>query len=69
MEEVGKEHWQVGLWVALAIDESRVSTPRTQSNKKAFSAKRYGKGKNGKIASKLEEQKEAKQEIVRFDTR
>ena len=48
MEEVGKEHWQVGLWVALAIDGSRVSTPRTQSNEKAFAAKNYGKGKKAR---------------------
>ena len=48
MQDVNKDHWQVGLWVALAIDGSRVSTPRIQSNEKAFAAKNYGKGKKAR---------------------
>lgn len=54
MEEQGGKHWRVGRWLALAVDGSRVSTPRTQDNEKAFCAPNYGKGqtarrkKNGK---------------------
>lgn len=48
MEDVADEHWRIGLWVPLAVDGSRVSTPRTKSNEKAFSAKNYGKGREAK---------------------
>lgn len=42
MEQCGQEHWRVGLWLALAVDGSRVSTPRSVANEKAFCAKNYG---------------------------
>ena len=32
------EHFRVGRWVALAVDGSRVSVPRTKKNEKAFCA-------------------------------
>jgi hypothetical protein len=44
MQEAGGSHWRVGPWLALAVDGSRVNTPRTQSNEQAFAAKHYGKG-------------------------
>src|SRR5262249_49873644 len=34
MEEQGSKHWRVGLWLALAVDGSRVSVPRTEENEK-----------------------------------
>lgn len=42
MEAHGSEHWRVGRWLALAVDGSRVSVPRTQANEQAFCAPNYG---------------------------
>ena len=42
MEKVGGEHWRIGRWLPLAVDGSRVSTPRTEKNEQAFSSKTYG---------------------------
>ena len=52
MNEVSGDHWRVGLWLALAVDGSRASTPRTISNEKAFSIKNYGKGRKAKSRTK-----------------
>jgi DDE family transposase len=52
MEECGRGHWRVGRWLALAVDGSRISTPRTATNEKAFCAARYGKGKTAKYRKK-----------------
>lgn len=43
MQEHGGEHWRVGRWLALAIDGSRTSVPRTKANEGAFCAPNYGK--------------------------
>src|SRR4029077_5565367 len=48
MEAHGGEHWRVGLWLALAVDGSRTSVPRTQANERAFCAPNYGHGKTAK---------------------
>jgi hypothetical protein len=45
MEQVADEHWRIGLWLALAVDGSRVTTSRTVSNEQAFAIKNYGHGK------------------------
>jgi hypothetical protein len=37
-----------GRWVAIAVDGSRATTPRTVSNEDAFCAKNYGKGNTAK---------------------
>ncbi|MEZ6062421.1 MAG: transposase [Planctomycetaceae bacterium] len=63
MEEVGGEHWRIGLWVALAVDGSRVTTPRTQSNEKAFSAKNYGHGKKAKSRRKWKNRKKRSKKL------
>jgi hypothetical protein len=64
MEQVGgDEHWRVGLWVALAVDGSRVSTPRTVSNEKAFAAKNYGKGKKAKSRKKWKDKKKRSKKL------
>ena len=42
MEQSAGSHWRIGKWLPLAVDGSRVTTPRTSSNELAFSAKRYG---------------------------
>jgi Transposase DDE domain len=44
MEQVGGQHWRIGPWLPLAVDGSRVTTPRTASNEQAFAIKNYGYG-------------------------
>lgn len=43
MERHGGAHWRVAGWLPLAVDGSRVSTPRTVLNEKAFCAPNYGR--------------------------
>jgi Transposase DDE domain len=52
MEEVGGEHWRIGNWVAIAIDGSRGSVPRTRANEAAFCAKNFGHGMTAKYRKK-----------------
>jgi hypothetical protein len=52
MEKQGVEHWRVGLWLALAVDGSRVSVPRTEENEKTFCAPHFGKGKTARYRRK-----------------
>jgi hypothetical protein len=52
MEEQGGEHWRVGRWVALAVDGSRVSVPRTKDNEKAFCAPHFGNSRKAKSRRK-----------------
>lgn len=52
MEQAAHRHWRIGLWLALAVDGSRVTTPRTASNEQAFASRNYGHGKRTKARSK-----------------
>lgn len=52
MEEHGGEHVRIGRWLPLAVDGSRISTPRTVSNEQAFAAKNYGQGGRGQNRTK-----------------
>jgi hypothetical protein len=52
MQECGRGHWRIGPWLALAVDGSRVSTPRTAANEKAFGAPHYGHGKTARYRKK-----------------
>ena len=52
MREHGDKHWRVGLWLALAVDGSRVSVPRTKANEKAFCAPNFGHGKTARYRKK-----------------
>src|SRR5262249_55681035 len=52
MEQHGGPHWRVGWWLALAVDGSRVSVPRTAANEKAFCAPHFGKGKTARYRRK-----------------
>jgi hypothetical protein len=52
MQEIGSRFLRVGCWVAIAIDGSRATTPRTASNEQAFCAKNYGKGVTAKYRKK-----------------
>ena len=60
MEEVGKEHWRIGLWLPLAVDGSRASTPRTKTNEKAFRAANYGKSNTRQYRKKTSKNKRKK---------
>jgi Transposase DDE domain len=42
MQEAGGTHWRIGRWVPIAVDGSRISTPRTDKNERAFCAPNYG---------------------------
>lgn len=44
MEQAAPEQWRIGRWLPLAVDGSRVSTPRTADNERAFSAANFGQG-------------------------
>lgn len=46
MERHGGDHWRIGLWLPLAVDGSRVSTPRTRANERAFCAPHYGRSRS-----------------------
>ena len=48
INQIDGQHLRIGRWLAIAIDGSRGTTPRTVSNEKAFCAKNYGKGKTAK---------------------
>jgi hypothetical protein len=52
IEQIGGRHLRVGRWVAIAIDGSRSTTPRTVSNERAFCAKNYGQGQTAKYRKK-----------------
>ncbi len=52
IEQIGGRHLRVGRWVAIAIDGSRSTTPRTVSNEQAFCAKNYGNGSTAKYRKK-----------------
>jgi hypothetical protein len=36
MQESGQSYWRIGKWLALAVDGSRVSVPRTARNEERF---------------------------------
>lgn len=57
MEQVGGKHWRIGRWLALAVDGSRATTPRTRSNEAAFSAQNYGRGRKAKSRKKWRNKK------------
>ena len=52
MERHGGEHWRVGGWLPLAVDGSRVSTPRTAANEAAFCAPNHGRSASAKHRAK-----------------
>ena len=69
MEQCGGEFWRIGKWLPLALDGSRVSTPRTKANEDAFCAKNYGKGKTARYRKKknkgMRRKKKAKPQPVK----
>jgi hypothetical protein len=57
MEQCGGKYWRIGEFLALAVDGSRVSVPRTKSNEAAFAAKNFGKGGKAKRRLKWKNKK------------
>lgn len=58
MEQHGGAHWRVGRWLALAVDGSRVSVPRTKKNEKAFCAPNFGKSRTAQARRKKNKKKD-----------
>jgi hypothetical protein len=65
MEQEGGKHWRVGRWLALAVDGSRVSVPRTKENEKALCAPNFGNSKNAKSRKKKRKRPPRKAEPVK----
>jgi hypothetical protein len=42
MERIGGDYWRIDGWLPLAVDGSRITTPRTGSNEIAFAAPHFG---------------------------
>ncbi len=57
MEKVGGTYWRIGRWLPLAVDGSRVTTPRTAKNEQSFASKNYGHGKRAQSRSKWKNKK------------
>jgi hypothetical protein len=57
MEEVGGEYWRKGEFLALAIDGSRLTVPRTKENEKAFAAPNFGHGARARSRRKWKNKK------------
>ena len=51
-EDIGGRFWRCDQWLLIGFDGSRVSTPRTASNEKAFCASNYGNGTTAKYREK-----------------
>ena len=63
MEQVAHDHWRIGLWLAIAVDGSRVSTPRTKANENVFRAANYGKSNSAKYRKKKSKNKRKKNRV------
>ena len=64
MEQTAGEYWRIGRWLALAVDGSRVTTPRTASNEQAFSIKNYGHGRKAQRRCKWKNKKRRSKPIT-----
>ena len=63
IEKASPESFRIGRWLALAVDGSRFTTPRTKSNERAFAAKSYGKGKQAKSREKWKNKKKRSKKL------
>jgi hypothetical protein len=52
LEELDSRFFRVGLWVLIAFDGSRTTTPRTPANERAFCAPNHGRGKTAQYRKK-----------------
>lgn len=46
MEQQGRDAWRIGGWLPLAVDGSRITTPRTRGNEVDFSAPHFGQSRS-----------------------
>lgn len=63
MERSGSPYWRIGKWLALAVDGSRITTPRTASNELAFSAQHYGQGKQARSRKRWKNKKKRSKKL------
>jgi hypothetical protein len=63
MEGAAGRHWRIGLWLALAVDGSRFTTPRTAKNEQAFAIRNYGHGRKAKARTKWKNKKRRSKKI------
>ena len=59
----GEQHWQIGLWLALAVNGSDLTTPRTANNERAFAIRNYGHGRKAKTRKKWKNKKRRSKKI------
>src|SRR5262249_19247331 len=64
MEAIGRRHWRIGVWLPLAIDGSRTTTPRTQKNEAALCPRRYGHGAKAKSRVRWKNKKRRQKELT-----
>jgi len=57
MEHAAGAYWRMGMWLVLAVDGTRLTTPRTISNERAFAARNYGFGAKAKGRKKWKNKK------------
>ncbi len=57
MEQIGGDYWRIDGWLPLAVDGSRITTPRTQSNEASFSAAHYGGSRKARSRTKWKNKK------------
>ncbi len=63
MEQAGGGYWRLEF-LALAVDGSRVTVPRTKSNELAFPAQNYGHGGMTKSRRKLKDKKRRSKKLA-----
>lgn len=64
MKHIAGDYWRIGPWLAIAVDGSRTTTPRTQGNERAFNPPRYGHGKKSKSRSRWKNKRRKKQKAA-----
>jgi hypothetical protein len=64
MEAVSSEYFRIDKWLPLAVDGTRFTTPRTESNEAAFAAKNYGYGVSARRRTKWKNKKRRSKKIA-----
>lgn len=63
MEQIAPKHFRIGMWLPLAVDGSRFTTPRTRSNERAFAVKNFGHGGMAKSRVKWKNKKKRSKKL------
>jgi hypothetical protein len=64
MMQCGAAHTRLGEWFPLAVDGSRVSTPRTTSNERAFAAPRYGQSYRARSRARWKNKRRRSKRVI-----